>query len=238
MRIAHAAMPMTGPLGETAFDAAKRQEYTIAVDDIRRHGWRRAWQAAHGRLDESLAAAVADSKAQTACRAGCSYCCHFKVEIRAEEAFAIVDYVREHFSPERSREIRAAADANARVMRQASPAAQAEANLPCVFLGADGCCSIYEVRPLRCRAFHATDVERCKQSFEQPHNLDILDSQVTEVYAAGQAQQHGYNAAMGEAGYDTAMYEMSTALAACFTDTGPKRRFEKGKPAFSKPRSG
>ena len=237
MRIAHTAMPMKMPPGESAFNAARRQEYTIAVDEIRRQGWRRAWQAAHGRLDQSLAAAVADSKAQIACRAGCSYCCHFKVEIRAEEAFAIVDYVREHFSPERSREIRAAADANARVMRQSSPAEQVAANLRCVFL-VDGCCSIYEVRPLRCRAFHATDVERCKESFEQPRNPNILNSLVPEVHTAGQVQQQGYNAAMGELGFDTTMYEMSTALAACFTDTGPKRRFEKGKPAFSKPRSG
>lgn len=225
-------------MGGSAFDAARRQEYTIAVGDIRRSGWRKAWEASHARLDASLSAALADSRARIACHAGCSYCCHFKVEIRAEEAFAIVDYVREHFSPERSREIRAAANANARVMRMATPTEQIAANLPCVFLGADGCCTIYEVRPLRCRAFHATEVERCKESYEQPHNPNILNSLVPEVNTAGQAHQQGYNAAMGEAGFDTNMYEMSTALAACFTETEPKRRFEKGKAAFGKPRSG
>jgi Fe-S-cluster containining protein len=111
------------------------------------------------------------------------------------------------------------------------------ANLQCPFL-AEGACSIYELRPARCRSFHATDVKGCQASFEQPQNLDILNSFVPEMYTAGEAHLGAYSTAMRENDLDSTVYEMNTALADCLTDSGPVRRFEKGKPAFSRGRTG
>ncbi|MGB8692887.1 MAG: YkgJ family cysteine cluster protein [Steroidobacteraceae bacterium] len=219
------------PIGETAFSAARNREHTVAVDEIRQRGWRHATQASHARLDLSLGAAAAAADEQPACRAGCWYCCYFKVEVRADEAFAIVEYVREHFTPERSKELREAVNSNARLMRQATPTEQLAANLKCPFL-AGGTCSIYEVRPARCRSFHAVDVQGCQETFEQPQNLNIVNSFVPEIFKAGEAYLDAYQTAMRKNGLDTTIYEMNTALADCLTDSGPIRRFEKGKPAF------
>ena len=210
-----------------------RREYTVAIDEIGRRGWRFTTRSSLGRLDGALAAAVAAAEVKPACRAGCWYCCHFKVEVRAEEAFAIVDHVREHFTQEQSRRLRQEVADNAKVMRRATPAEQLEANLKCPFL-AEGVCSIYEVRPARCRTFHATDVEICRESYEQPHNLAIHNTLIADVSAAGEAHIEAISTALRESGYDRTLYEFNTALDACLTDTGPARRYERGKPAFGK----
>ena len=224
---------MTAPAGEAAFEAARRREYTIAVDEIKRRGWRHAIRASNDRLDESLSVAAAASKEKPACREGCWYCCYLKVGVRPEEAFSIVDFVREHFTPEQSREIRAAVAANAKVMRQLPAPERLMAALKCPFLR-DGGCSIYEVRPARCRSFHAVDVSGCQQSYEQPRNLDILNSFVPEIFTAGEAHRDAYNTAVRTLGLDAAVYEMNTALEECLTDPRPLRRYEKGRPAFSR----
>lgn len=222
---------MPAPVGAAAFKAARSKEYTVAVDEIRQRGWRRAAQASQSRLDESLSAAAAASNEKSACRVGCWYCCYLKVGVRPEEAFTIVEYVREHFTQERSKEIREAVTSNARFMRRATPAEQLVASLKCPFL-ADGACSIYEVRPARCRSFHAVNLKGCQESFEQPQNLNILSSFVPEIYTAGEAHLDACNTAMRENGLDATVYEMNTALAECLTDSAPIRRFENGKPAF------
>jgi len=42
-------------------------------------------------------------------------------------------------------------------------------SVPCAFLGADNCCSIYEVRPKACREFPHTD----RKKFQQISNLTL-----------------------------------------------------------------
>jgi len=218
---------------EVAFEAASREEYTVAVGDIRKYGWRRALQASQDRLDAELAEAEADAVEKPACRSGCWFCCYLKVGVRAEEAFSIVDFVRNRFTRERSQETRRAIAANARIMRRATPADQLTARLKCAFL-IDGACSIYEVRPARCRTHHAVEVERCQVLFEQPGNLNILTSYVPRIFTAGEAHRGGYDAAARDSGFDTTIYEMSTALDECLTDSRPLRRFESGRRAFSR----
>ena len=222
---------MPVPAAESAFEAARSREYTIAVDEIRRRGWRQATQSSHDRLDERLSAAAAAASEKPACRVGCWYCCYLKVGVRPEEAFTIVDFIREHFTAERSKELREAVAANAKIMRQLPPAERLLAALKCPFL-LDGACSIYEVRPARCRSFHAIDVRGCQESFEQPRNLNILTSFVPEVYATGEAHHDACSTAMRTLGLDASVYELNTALDECLTDTRPLRRFERGKPAF------
>lgn len=224
---------MRMPAAENSFQAAQRKEYTIAIEEIRSRGWRRAARGSLDRLDRSLAAAAATAGEKPACRVGCWYCCYLKVGVRPEEAFAIVDFIRETFTPERSRELREAVAANAKVMRRSTDAEQLAATLKCPFL-VDGACSIYEVRPARCRTYHAVNVKGCQDTFEQPLNMDILTSFVPEIFTAGEAHREAYGAAIRESGLDTTVYELNTALDECLTDSRPTRRFEKGKPAFAR----
>jgi Fe-S-cluster containining protein len=221
------------PVGANSFQAARNSEYLVAVEDIRKRGWRSALRSSHERLDAGQAREAASSSEKPACQRGCWYCCYLKVGVRPEEAFAIVEHVRDHFAAPQAREVREAVAANARIMRQASRADQLTATLKCAFLR-DGACSIYEVRPARCRAFHAVNLRGCQDSYERPHDDSILTSFVPAMFTAAEAQREGYDAALRGGGFDSAIYEMNTALDECLTDPRPLQRFERGKPAFSR----
>ena len=116
-------------------------------------------------------------------------------------------------------------------MRQLPPAERLVAAMKCPFL-LEGACSIYEVRPARCRSFHATDVQGCQQSFEQPRNLNILNSFVPDIFSTGEAHHDACSTAMRTLGLDASVYELNTALDECLTDSRPLQRFERGRPAF------
>ena len=96
---------------------------------------------------------------------------------------------------------------------------------PCIFLAA-GRCTIYPVRPQTCRNYHATDAAGCRQSFEEPENLDIDPEFAPLVYQAGGAHVDAFSRAMQHAGYDVAAYELNIALEAAIEQPQSRERFE------------
>jgi len=69
--------------------------------------------------------------------------------------------------------------------------------IPCALLGEGGRCSIYEVRPLRCRAFHSLAVEPCREAFgghegARPERARALER-------AHDAVEEGYDQALAAA---------------------------------------
>jgi Fe-S-cluster containining protein len=74
----------------------------------------------------------------------------------------------------------------------------------------EGRCTVYAARPQSCRNYHATDVAGCRQSYEEPENLDIDPDFAPGVYQAGGAHVEAVSTAMREAGYDV-MPTSSTA---------------------------
>ena len=74
------------------------REYERAREDIRREGVMSAFERSQRRHDERV-----DSSPDVgtlACRAGCTWCCHFSVDVRAVEVFRILDHIEREFLPE------------------------------------------------------------------------------------------------------------------------------------------
>jgi Fe-S-cluster containining protein len=142
-----------------------------------------------------------------------------------------VEFVRAKFSAPRQQKLHDDAVRNAAALKALTPTQQLSANLPCPLLEG-GACTIYAVRPARCRSFHATDVAGCRQSFEEPENLSIPHTLVPALVQTGEAHLRGMREAFAEAGYDGNAYELNAALAVALADGRPKRRFDKGKKAF------
>lgn len=94
------------------------------------------------------------------CRAGCDACCHLYVMIPPGVAEAIGEFLAERLDP--------AALADLRVELETVAAAAAAVADPsrlrrrCPLLGPDGLCTIYEVRPLTCRAFTSKSAAACR----------------------------------------------------------------------------
>jgi hypothetical protein len=143
-----------------------------------------------------------------ACRAGCAACCHQRVAVLPAEADLIAEHVRVH-DP-------------GRLARLAAPRG---AHDPCPFLdpgdafgvqrgSAGGTCSIYALRPLRCRGLHSRDAAACRKWLDglQPVGAD-LTAFALEPIGLMDAALAGLGQALGEAGADTATLELAPAVA-------------------------
>lgn len=207
-----------------------REEYAQARAEIAELGPLAALAASQVRHDERLS--MAPDAGSLACNQGCSWCCHFTVDVRPAEVFRILDFVAENFSPERLEQLQQEVVAGSAEIAPLSEIERMQRTARCPFLDA-GRCTIYAVRPQTCRNYHATDSAGCRQSFEEPHNMDIDPEFAPLVYQAGGAHVEAFSKAMQDEGYDVAAYELSTALAAAMRQPESRTRFQNGQPPFA-----
>jgi Fe-S-cluster containining protein len=199
------------------------QEYERARDEIRSVGVRLAFENSQQRHD--LRIASAPDVGTLACRAGCTWCCYFSVDVRAVEVFSILDFVERTFTIEEKARVYAEVRANSTALRNLGESERMKRNVKCPFLN-DGRCTIYTVRPQTCRNYHATNVAGCQQSYEDPDNLDIDPDFAPWVYQAGTAHVDAFSTAMRDAGYDVNAYELNCALEAASSELAARERFE------------
>gem|GEM_PF-1463600 len=102
-----------------------------------------------------------------ACGAGCAWCCHQQVALEPVEAIAIARHLETRFTPEERAAVKQRIDALAERTRGMNNLAWSQLKTPCAFL-VENKCSIYEVRPLRCRAVISRDAEHCRWAMENP----------------------------------------------------------------------
>lgn len=199
------------------------QESQRACDEIRALGVLRALESSQQRHDARIAAAP--DVGTLACRAGCTWCCYFTVDVRAAEVFRILDVVEQLFTPAEKAQVYAEVRANSAALRKLREGERVTRNLKCPFLS-EGRCTIYAARPQSCRNYHATNVAGCQRSYEEPDNLDIDPDFAPGVYQAGGAHVEAFNNGMRDAGYDVNVYELNCALDAALSDPGARERFE------------
>lgn len=199
------------------------QEQALVRDEIRNVGVLRALENSQQRHDQRIASAP--DVGTLACRAGCTWCCHFSVDVRAAEVFSILDFVERTFTAEQKARVYAEIRANSVALNDLDEFDRMQRNVKCPFLS-QGCCTIYPVRPQTCRNYHATSAVGCQRSYEDPCNLDIDPEFAPLVYQAGGAHVDAFTTAMREAGYDTNVYEMNCALEAGLSEPDARQRFE------------
>jgi Fe-S-cluster containining protein len=199
------------------------QEHAMAHEEIRELGVFRALENSQQRHDVRIAAAP--DVGTLACRAGCTWCCYFTVDVRAAEVFRILDFVEQSFTPDEKARVYAEVRANSKELRKLGEGERVTRNIKCPFLN-EGRCTIYETRPQSCRNYHATNVAGCRQSYEEPENLDIDPDFAPGVYQAGGAHVEAVGAAMRDAGYDVNAYEFNCALDAALSEPSAREHFE------------
>jgi Fe-S-cluster containining protein len=97
----------------------------------------------------------------TACASGCAPCCHLYVQVPPGTAALIADHIARHFTPAQRDALHARLAAAAAAVAAAPDPARLR--LRCALLGNDDRCTVYEVRPLSCRAFTSRSLPRCQQ---------------------------------------------------------------------------
>jgi Fe-S-cluster containining protein len=141
------------------------------------------------------------------CARGCSSCCHVHVDATAPEIEAVASYVRTRWSPS---EIEALAS---RLGRAAGLSAEErwQAKIPCALLAEDQVCSIHEVRPLRCRAFHSLSVATCREAFAG--RTDAAPPQSPALLRLYDAAEEGLTQALRAAGRPAGAMTLEEGLA-------------------------
>lgn len=182
------------------------------------------------RLDSLNEAVISKSATKPACRAGCSYCCYYKVEVQAIEVLSIQSFVLSRFKPEQIKEVMSQAARNVDEAKDLTQAEQIAINQKCPFLLKDEC-SIYPVRPSRCRNFHATDVQGCKDSFEDP-NFDPPNSYVSELFEVANGSAMGFEQALDSVGIDSRIYDLNSAFLEAMKNSALGKRLKSGKKVF------
>ena len=167
------------------------------------------------RLDVALASA-ADAHT-LACSAGCSWCCYFSVDVRAVEVAVLLRYMEQQLSAAERTRIRVEAERNRQLLEQLSDSERVQRNIKCPFL-VQGRCSVYAARPQTCRNYHATDAAGCRQSFEQPENVDIDPDFAPLTYQVGVAHVEAFYRELATQGYETQAFELNAALSAAMAD--------------------
>jgi Fe-S-cluster containining protein len=200
------------------------QEYEVARDEIRSAGAWRALENSQQRHDARIASAP--DVGTLACRAGCTWCCYFSVDVRAVEVFSILDFVEQTFTADEKTRVYSEVRTNSAALRNLGEDERMTRNVRCPFLGGNNRCTIYSVRPQSCRNYHATNAAGCQQSYEDPGNLDIDPDFAPGVYQAGGAHVEAFSTAMRDAGYDMKAYELSCAIDAALSDPSARQRFE------------
>ena len=208
-----------------------RQEYEISTKEIVTLGIEEALRRFFRRHDQITSDVLSKEGNHIDCQPGCSFCCYYKVEARAYEILAIVEYVKSHFSEAQQTILLARAEKNLAEVKGLSRAEQLATNQACLFL-LDGQCSIYPVRPVKCRDFHATHVANCKQSFDFPDKLDIPNSFCPELRIRAYSATLGFQGAAELAGFDSHAYDLSSAFLEAFANNSAKKRLHKKKKVF------
>lgn len=172
------------------------------------------------------------------CAAGCSWCCHVHADATVPEILAAAAHVRAALGPEARAALRDRLTAQAARVADLDDDARWAQRIPCALLGADGRCTIYEGRPLRCRAFHSCAVDRCRQAFAGESEAEAVPSPPL-VRAAG-AVEAAYDGALLAAGLPVEVFRFEIGLLVALVDPTAGDRARAGEDAFAaaRPRGG
>lgn len=182
-------------------------------------GLEAAARRAHRELDAEGARALARDPAGTPeCAAGCSHCCHVHVDASRGEILAIAAELTAKRSVEELASLVERLAQRVRLVASMSDEERWRARIPCALLGANGMCTVYDVRPLRCRAFHSCSADVCREAFAgdtepvAPTNAALL--------RACEAAELGYERALEEHGLSAAPTSLEAGLFEALRDRG------------------
>lgn len=164
---------------------------------------------------------------ELACKKGCGYCCHTKVTVTVPEIFVLARAVRERWDdPADGFKVNFQ---KAEALTRGLDVGQRYATRTACPLLSEGACSMYEPRPLTCRAYGSKSLPACIELYNQiSHNVpqsDVNQLMRSIIFA-------GLKAALGHAGLDSNGYELGHALDVAMP-RGAEARWLAGEPLFA-----
>lgn len=164
--------------------------------------------------------------AKVACGRGCHFCCHMWVDATAGEIL----YLGNSIAGARRAAVLGALEAALEKTGGLSVQQRERFVHPCPML-ADKACSVYEARPLACRAVAALDSRTCERAFIQLSDEPI---HVPQPYIlAGYGYRLALDGALKRAGLDYHPVELTSGLATALTRPGAEEEWLTGGDPFA-----
>jgi hypothetical protein len=188
--------------------------------------------AARRALDDYAPEAPPDA-ANIACRAGCSFCCRSPlIEVSAPEVLGVAEAIKAMPELQRAETIARVRAADDRT-RNRTIAQRAQVRIACPLLQNDRC-SVYDARPLSCRAAVSLDAAACERSFGGTPTP--IPSPRAYWEALG-ATLNALGAALAAHGMPLHIYEFNAALRIALDTDEPAERWAAGEDIFASARS-
>lgn len=152
-----------------------------------------------------------------ACRRGCAWCCYEPLQVSVLDAVAVAQFLRSRGrADETLPRLRQHCDENLSPLGNRRQALKSSFE-PCPFLAEDQLCSVYEARPVICRAFHSTDVVACERNVrEQSANRGV--PLYSPLFGFVGLAQEGARRAVREMGLDDRPMVLAIAVALLLED--------------------
>jgi Fe-S-cluster containining protein len=138
------------------------------------------------------ALAATGRREQTACRAGCPYCCVLNVTVLLPEAAAIAERLAGNLSVAALADLIDRLDYQRMRVRWLEDDERVRCRINCPFLDTAGNCTIHPFRPLMCRGITSLDSDLCREALDPvdpdasrsvPMDL-VLKSAMDEAFCA------------------------------------------------------
>jgi Fe-S-cluster containining protein len=186
-----------------SFLISERVRASVALELAESNDAAAAARRGHREMDDEVSRALARTPSEPpACGAGCSYCCHVHAEATMPELLAIAAHLQATRSPTELAAMIERLTAHTNVVAALDHEERWRAKIPCALLGRDGRCTIYEVRPLRCRAFHSWSVDACREAYSGIEEPDLVTSPVLDRVC--DAAEEGFDRALEQRGISAA----------------------------------
>lgn len=179
----------------------------------------------YGEVDQAIEQVTAGVK--RACVPGCDHCCHYAVIGTFLEVGAILDFLKNRFTEEQMRALEQKLEAYQRVVAPMFGKNLVKVRTPCPFLEG-AMCSVYEVRPLRCRGMNSLDVHACKvRRFDAESLLPLPMAPMQLDFA--RAANSGLRASFGQKNIFPDDLDVARAVAIALEEPDPiQQHLERG----------
>jgi hypothetical protein len=91
---------------------------------------------------------------------------------------------------------------------------------------------VYSLRPFGCRRHHSQRVQACKESFDNPTDLESAGARHAGLFLTMLRAEESLKSVFAASGYDQTGYELGTALLEALTNPKCWKRWKKKKKAF------
>ena len=167
------------------------------------------------------------------CKVGCSYCCYAQVSLTPPEAVFIGHFIKENYSLRQTDALMKRSTGNIRLTKGKSLEERIDIweKTPCIFLENDKC-SIYEVRPFICRAWHSLSVDQCERAFHSGNKDAEIDSTPYRNIIFG-AVRDGLSNACDLYGCESIPIEIASSIKIILQHPSPEEAWIKGEKLFN-----